>query len=127
VAQGIQPALTTAGYIRHMIKLDIEQKHIKTRDITAQLLNFSFDPDQPTTDITHMHCPYSTRGADITITHRAKTPACNFTDNVSSVLAFANAHLQKFEKRKLNCINKKEVNDNIRTIKGDEVIGNLLN
>jgi hypothetical protein len=42
-------------------------------------------------------------------------------------LALADAHLQKFEKRKFNRINKKDVSDNTTTIKGDEVIGDLLN
>ncbi len=108
-------------------KLDLERKRIKTRDTSSQPFDISFDPDQPTDKI-HIHCPYSTIGADITIGHSAITPSSfNFLDDViSSVSAFADAHLQKFEKRKFNCINKKDVNDSSSTIQGDAVIGDIL-
>ncbi len=72
-ADALQPALSTSGYIRNNTKLDIERKHIKTRDITAQPFDISFDPKQTTTDIIHTPCPYSMIGADITISHSANT------------------------------------------------------
>jgi hypothetical protein len=126
-AEALQPALATAGYIRKTTKLDIERKHIKTRDITAQPFDISFDPDPTTTNDIHTHCPYSTIGADITITHSAKPPTFNFSDNViSSVSALADRHLQKFERRKFNRTNKRDVNDTSTSIHGDKVIGDLL-
>jgi hypothetical protein len=126
-AEALQPALATAGYIRNTTKIDIERKHIKTRDITAQPFDISFDPDPSISDTTHIQCPYLTIGADITITNsNVMSPTLNSLDDVSSVTAFADAHLQRFEKRKLNRINKKDANDNNTTISGDQVIGDLL-
>jgi hypothetical protein len=110
-----------------MIKLDIERKHIKSRDTTAQPFDISFDPDHSMSESTHIQCPYLTIGADITIANsNAIVPSLNSLDDVSSVAAFADAHLQRFEKRKFNRINKKDANDNNTTISGDQVIGDLL-
>jgi hypothetical protein len=38
-------------------------------------------------------------------------------------MAFAHAHLQKFERRKLNCINKKDPNNISTMINGDTAVG----
>jgi hypothetical protein len=76
--------------IRHTTKLDIERKRIKTRDISSQPFDISFDPDQPTIDEIHIHCPFSTIGADITIGHSAITP---------SSFNFSPMHISKSLKR----------------------------
>ncbi len=98
-ANALQPVLSTSGYIRNNTTLDIERKHIKTRDITAQPFDISFDPEQTTTDFIHTPCPYTTIGADITITHSATTPSLNSSDDVIfSVTALADAHLRSLKK-----------------------------
>ncbi len=93
-ASALQPALSTSGYIRSNTKLDIERKHIKTRDISAQPFDISFNHEETTTDIIHTPCAYTTIGADNTITHSATTPSLNSSDDVFfSVTALADAHL----------------------------------
>jgi len=127
-AKALQPALSQAGYIRPSTKLEIEKKHIKTRDITAQPFDVSFDPDQPTTDNIHTYCPYSTIGVDITITHSANASSSfDISDNaISSVTAFADKHIQRFERKKYMHNNKMDANDPATRINGDSVIGDLL-
>jgi len=127
-AKALQPALSQAGYIRSSTNLEIEKKHIKTRDITAQPFDVSFDPDQPTTDTVHTYCPYSTIGADITITHSANASSSfDISDNaISSVTASADKHIQRFERKKYMRNNKMDANDPTTRILGDSVIGDLL-
>ena len=113
-AKALQPALSQAGYIRPSSQLEIEKKHIKTRDISAQPFDVSFDPDPTITDNTHTHCPYSTIGADITITHSASTPSTfDISENaISSATAFADKHIQRFERKKYMMHNNKlDAND----------------
>jgi hypothetical protein len=127
-AESLQPALATAGYIRQTNNIDIEQKYIKMHDISAQPFDISFDPDPTTIQNIHTHCPYSTIGADITISNNACLPPSfnSLDDVISSASALADSHLQKSEKRKLYCINKKDTNNPARIIKGDTVIGDIL-
>ena len=128
-AKALQPALSQAGYIRPSSQLEIEKKHIKTRDISALPFDVSFDPDPTITDNTHTHCPYSTIGADITITHSASTPSTfDISENaISSATAFADKHIQRFERKKYMRNNKKlDATDPSTRINGDAVIGDLL-
>ncbi len=94
----LQPALSTVGYIRSLSILDIK-KNINTSDITAQPFDVSFDPDPTTTDNIHTPCPYTTIGADITIAHSPPTASSfDLLDNdISSLMATADKHLQKFK------------------------------
>lgn len=125
-ALALQPALATAGYIRHSSKLNTERRDIKTRDVSAQPFDISFDPDIPTDNTTQTLCPFSTIGADITITHSAPTPTFRPLDDVISVSARADQHLQKSEYRKYKRPNKKDINDKSITINGDAVLGDIL-
>jgi len=79
-----------------------------------------------TDDNIHTPCPYTTIGADITITHSLHTaPPFEFSENaISSLSAVANKHLQKFERRKFMRCNKRDNNSNF--IAGDAVIGELI-
>jgi hypothetical protein len=122
----LQPALSTAGYIRSLSILDIEKKNINTSDITAQPFDVSFDPDPTTTDNIHTPCPYTTIGADITIKHSLPTVSLfDLLDNVIfSLTATANKHLKKFNQRKYMHSNKRDNEANI--IDGDTVIGELI-
>jgi len=127
MATALQPALVTAGYLRPSSKLETKKTHIRTSDITAQPLDVSFDPDPMTDDHAHTPCPYTTIGADITIAHSLhNAPSIDFSENaISSLLAVADKHLQKFERRKyMRCTNKRDNNSNF--IAGDVVIGELL-
>ncbi len=76
-----------------------------------------------TTDNIHTPCPYTTIGADITITHSLPTASSfDLLDNVISLLtATVNKHLQKFEQRKYMRGNKQDNETNI--IDGDVIIG----
>jgi hypothetical protein len=93
----------------------------------GQPFDKSFDPDPTTADNTRTHCPYLTIGADITITHSANTSTFNFLDNaISSVTAYADKHLHKFECKKYMCNHKLNNNDPTSPINGDQVIGDLF-
>jgi hypothetical protein len=80
-----------------------------------------FDPDPKTTDNIHTPCPYIIIGADITIAHSPPTASLfDLLDNaISSLMATANKHLQKFEQRKYMRGNKQDNKANI--IDGDVV------
>ena len=129
-AEALQPALATAGYIRQASKLEVERKHINTRDISAQPFDICFDPDPSTSLHTNRQCPYTTIGADITIGNcRSKFPSklnCS-ADVITSISALADAHLQTFERKKFKREDKNKTNSQAVTIMGDEVIGDLLN
>jgi len=63
--KALQPASSQAGYIWPSRQLEIEKKHIRTRDTSAQPFDESFDPDPTTTYGPHTYCPYSTISAQI--------------------------------------------------------------
>ena len=120
----MQPALATTGYIRQSSKLDIEQQDFKTLDILAQPFDFLFDPDPTTCPATHTPCPYATIGADITIAHScAATSTFEFLENaIPSLIAIADTHLQKFERKKNVRGNKQDDSPDQNRIDGDQVI-----
>jgi hypothetical protein len=127
-ATGLQPALSTAGYIKTTTKLDVERRNIHTSDIGAQPFDFSFDPDPHISPEINTHCPYTTIGADITIAHNCKATYSfdQLEDAVSSLTAFADKHLQFFERNKLKCKTKRDDSADHNVIHGDTVIGDLL-
>ena len=128
-AEALQPALATAGYIRHTTKLDIERRHINTRDISAQPFDICFDPDPPTSSSNHIHCPYTTIGADITIGNcRSKFPSRfnRSADVITSISALADKHLQTFERKKFKRADKVNTHT-AESIRGDEVMEDLVN
>jgi hypothetical protein len=128
-AEALQPALATAGYIRPSSKIEIERRHIKTRDISAQPFDICFDPDPSTSVTNNIQCPYTTIGADITIGNsRSKIPSSlnRSADVFTSISALADAHLQTFERKKFKREDKNKYNDSADTILGEDVIGDLL-
>ena len=128
-AEALQPALATAGYIRQSSKLEIERRHINTRDISAQPFDICFDPDPSISPQTNRNCPYTTIGADITIGNcRSKIPSKlnRSADVITSISALADAHLQTFERKKFKREDKNKTNIHENTIVGDDVIGDLL-
>jgi hypothetical protein len=127
-ATGLQPALSTAGYIKPTTKLDIERRNIRTSDTGAQPFDFSFDPDPNISPDLNTQCPYTTIGADITIAN-----SCNATysfdqleDAVSSLTAIADKHLQFFERNKLKRKTKRDDSGEQNIIPGGTVIGDLI-
>ena len=127
-ATALQPALATAGYIRQSSKLDIERRHLLTRDISAQPFDISFDPDPILSDSTTIQCPYTTIGADITIGNNCKPfSSSNSQLDVNTIKAHADSHLREFERRKLRRKNKHNREDPSESIYGEESIGDLLN
>jgi hypothetical protein len=86
---------------------------------------FDLDPALPP-NVTHA-CPYTSIGADITIS--CPPPCPNFDLDSPDVLnipsANADAHLQVYEKRKLNRGNKRDPTTGT-TIPGDSIIGDIL-
>ena len=127
-AEGLQPALAMAGYIRPTSKLDIERSNINTSDTGAQPFDFSFDPDPIISTTHHTPCPYTTIGADITIAHNCKTTYTfeHLENAITSLTAVADKHLQSFESNKLKRRNKRDDSPNHNTIHGDTIIGELL-
>jgi hypothetical protein len=127
-AEGLQPALATAGYIRPNNKPDIERRDIHTSDTGAQPFDLSFDLDPDTSLTNPTQCPLTTLGADITIAHTCKaTYSFDQLENaVSSLTAIADKHLQFFERNKLKRSSKRDDSSNENIIHGDTIIGELL-
>jgi hypothetical protein len=80
-----------------------------------------------TNHIPRLHLHY-TVGANITISTLPPKLTINLTSpDVQQILtANANSHIQKYECRKLGCINKTNTSKSIIT-QGDTLIGDLLN
>ena len=119
----LSPALEQAGYNYPNTKLEIEM-HLHLRsDPTARPFDISFNPN-PTS---HHCCPYTTIGADITIT--GTTPPLKrqtSEDIIQSITANADHHLQMHERRKLGRITK-PATPTTPPVHGDKVIGELYN
>jgi hypothetical protein len=116
--------LAQAGYIYPNTKLDIET-HLHLRsDPTAQPFDISFNPN-PTS---HHCCPYTTIGADITITGTTPPPKrqTSSEDIFQTITANADHHLQMHERRKLGRTTK-PATPTTPPVHGDEVIGKLYN
>ena len=129
-ASALQPALALAGYINPNSKLQTETPNLCPSDITARPFDFSFNPDPHPTDPSHCSCPYTTIGADVTITHSRDPSSINLTPDVQQILtAAADQHLQSVEKKKFMRGNRKvhdPISNTTRTVFGEDVIGDLL-
>ncbi len=126
-ALALQPALATAGYIRQSSKLDIERRHLLTRDISAQPFDISFDPDPILSESTTVQCPYTTIGADITIGNSSKPISSSDSPlDVTTIMAHADSHLREFERTKFRRKNKHNRTDPSQSIFGEQSIGDLL-
>ena len=114
--------------MRSSSTIDTERQDINTSDTSARPFDFSFDPDPPTNTTLHTACPYTTIGADITIAHSgARIPDFELSENaIPSLTAFADKHLQKFERKKYMRCNKRDDSSDNNLLTGDQVIGDLL-
>jgi hypothetical protein len=115
--------LAQAGYIYPNTKLDIEtQVHLRS-DLTARPFDISFNPN-PTS---HHCCPYTTIGADITITGTTPPPKRQTSEDIiQTITANADHHLQMHERRKLGRTTK-PATPTTPPVHGDEVIDELYN
>jgi hypothetical protein len=115
--------LAQAGYIYPNTKLDIET-HLHLRsDPTARLFDISFNPNTTA----HHCCPYTTVGADITITGTTPPPKRHTTEDIiQTITANTDHHLQMHERRKLGRISK-PATGTTPPVHGNEVIGELYN
>ena len=128
-ATALQPALSIAGYIRSNTRLDMERTNLPISDISAQPFDISFDPDPLTCTTTHTPCPYTTVGADITVTHCSKEPSTIDTSEnaISFFSANADKHLQNAERKKLMRPNRRPDSDFQHGLPGEQTIGELIN
>ena len=126
-ATALQPALSTAGYINHTTKLDKERTNLPITETSARPFDISFDPDTTTSRPTHTPCPYTTIGADITITCSC---AINSTNDSSgdalSHSASANLHLEEAERKKLMRRDRRPDIDYPHGVTGEQTIGELI-
>ena len=129
-ASALQPALALAGYITPSSQLQIEKDNLNISDTHARPFDISFDPDPSPTTNNLCHCPFSTVGADITITHSVSPSSLPLTADVQHKLtAIADKHLQQSEKGKY-MRNNKDINPHTpscRTIQGESIIRDLIN
>lgn len=58
-AQALQPALSTAGYIRQSTPIDVENPHIHTCDTGARPFDVSFNPDHTILNDSQTHNVHS--------------------------------------------------------------------
>lgn len=125
----LQPALSLAGYISPTSHLETEKNNLIPSDPFIRPFDISFNPDLNPTDANYCNCPFSTVGADITITHSLSPFFIALTTDVQRKLtAAADKHLQKGEKEKYKR-RKHDINTNTpyaRTIQGETVIQELL-
>ena len=128
-ALALQPALSLAGYISEHSTLQTERCNLCPSDPNARPFDISFDPDFNHANRNYCNCPFSTVGADITITHCLPPISIPLTDDVQQKLtAIADRHLQKSEREKYRR-DKSSVDTNTaptNTIHGDTIMGDLL-
>lgn len=128
-ASALQPALSLAGYILPNTTLQTERNNICASNPFLRPFDISFDPDFNTTTQNSCNCPFSTVGADITITHSLKPFSITLTEDVQQkFMAIADRHLQKSEREKYRR-DKIDVDTNTpytRSIPGDTIIQDLL-
>jgi hypothetical protein len=123
----LQPALATAGYINQTSKLDKERTDLPISETSARPFDISFDPDLTTNGPNHTPCPYTTIGADITITGScAAISTVDSSGHVLSHSANADLHLQEFERKKLMRRDRSPDIDYPHGITGEQTIGELL-
>ena len=123
----LTPALSASGYILPTTQFAVEPALHLRSDPNARPFDISFDPDPSLPPhVTHC-CPYTTIGADITISYPPPPPSFNLDspDVLRILSANADSHLQIFEKRKLCRGNKRDPATGTQ-IKGDAIIGDLL-
>ncbi len=95
--------------------------HLRS-DPSARPFNISFNPD-PTS---YHCCPYTTIGADTTITGTTPPPKHHTSEDIiKTITANADHHLQMHECHKLGCINKLAT-ATTPPVRGDNVIGELF-
>jgi hypothetical protein len=118
----LSPTLAQAGYIYPNTKLDIET-HLHLRsDPTAHPFDISFNVD-PTS---YHCCPYTTIGADITITGTTPPPKCHTSEDIiQTITANADHYLQMHKRHKLGRINKLATTTT-PPVRGEDVIGKLF-
>jgi hypothetical protein len=123
----LTPALSTSGYILPTTQFAVKPTLHLPLDPNARPFDISFDPDPSLPPhVTHC-CPYTTIGADITISYPPPCPSFDLDslDVLRILSANADSHLQIFEKRKLCRGNKRDPATGTQ-IKGDAIIGDLL-
>jgi hypothetical protein len=96
-------------------------------DPNARPFNISFNPEPSIPPLVTHACPYTTIGADITISYPPPCPSFDLDspDVLRILSANADSHLQVFEKRKL-CRGNKHNPTTGTSICGDDIIGDLL-
>jgi len=124
----LKPALSLAGYMHQSSKIETETNHVPLSDPYALPYDLSFNPDPNPTIENHCSCPYTTVGADLTITHSIDPSPLTLTADVESNLtANADKHLQLCEKSKFMRDNKTiSYNNTSFTIPGETIIRELV-
>ena len=123
----LPPALAAAGYLLPTSTCDIEPNLHLPSDTNARPFDVSFHPDARLAPNVTQSCPFSTIGADITITSLPTSPTFPLSspDVIQKLAANADSHLQLAEKRKLGRVNKRDP-ATTAPILGDAVIGDIL-
>jgi hypothetical protein len=123
----LTPALSSAGYLLPTSKFTVKPMIHLPSDPNARQFDIAVDPDPALPpNVTHT-CPYTSIGADITISCPPPCPNFNLDspDVLNILSANADTHLQVYKKRKLNRGNKCNLTTGT-TIPGDGIIGNIL-
>jgi hypothetical protein len=123
----LTPALSASGYLLPTSQFQVEPMLHLPSDPNARPFDISFNPEPSIPPIITHACPYTTIGADITISNTPSCPSIDFDspDVLRIISANADSHLQVFERRKL-CRGNKRDPDTGLTIRGDDVIGDIL-
>ena len=125
-AKALQPALATAGYIPPNATIQTEQENLPLTDIAARPFDISFHPNTTTTSPNYVNCPFTTIGADITITHNVISQPFELSADVQKqYTAAAEKHLQNIERKKYLRNNKTDTLTST-TIHGETTISELL-
>ena len=129
-ATTLQPAIALAGYIAPSSPLQTELPFLTPNDISARPFDISFDPEPHPSRPAACNCPYTTIGADITITHNMDPPSINLSADVQHHLkAAADKHLQDVEKAKFMRSKRAVTNphtNTTRTVYGETILDDLL-
>jgi len=125
----LQQPLALSGHITNSTQLETEKQNLPLSDPFARPFDLSYDPDLSPTSNTRCSCPFTTVGADITITHSTEPPPIALTTDVKQIVtAIADKHLQQSERSKFMRSNR-TVGTNTsasHTTLGETIIQDLL-
>ena len=126
VARDLGILLAAAGVILSSSPIETEREGVWKCNPDLKPLDMVYEPAPTERGLPRDVCPYSGHGIDVTVTHAVSTkPNLNPVNILTTVAALAEKNLQEAERGKLQRDGTTDV-DTGRPVKGDELIGQLI-